>query len=290
MYLLTNYHTHSVFCDGQSTLEEIVAAAKAQKLSVLGFSSHMAWPFCIDCQIAPNDCASYFNAVRELAQKEAPALEILAGTEAEYISGITSPDKALYAQFKPDFIIGSVHYIFSDIRQKHPVPEFFAVDQGAEEVQNGIDRFFNGNAKKAVQTYFALERDMIRNCDFDIIGHADLVRKRNGVLRLFDENESWYRRELKETAKTIAHSGKVTEINTGGMSRAGMTSPYPSADFLSLLKSYDAPIMLNSDSHKSTTLTDHFADGLNAARGAGYKELWYLSGGKWLHREIPATV
>ena len=290
MYLLTNYHTHSVFCDGQSTLEEIVAAAKAQKLSVLGFSSHMAWPFCIDCQIAPNDCASYFNAVRELAQKEAPALEILAGTEAEYISGITSPDKALYAQFKPDFIIGSVHYIFSDIRQKHPVPEFFAVDQGAEDVQKGIDRFFNGDAKKAVQTYFALERDMIRNCDFDIIGHADLVRKRNGVLRLFDENESWYRRELKETAKTIAHSGKVTEINTGGMSRAGMTSPYPSADFLSLLKSYDAPIMLNSDSHKSTTLTDRFADGLNAARGAGYKELWYLSGGKWLHQEIPAAI
>ena len=74
------------------------------------------------------------------------------------------------------------------------------------------------------------------------------------------------------------------------MSRAGMTSPYPSADFLSLLKSYDAPIMLNSDSHKSTTLTDRFADGLNAARGAGYKELWYLSGGKWLHREIPAAV
>ena len=290
MYLLTNYHTHSVFCDGQSTLEEIVAAAKAQKLSILGFSSHMAWPFCLDCQIAPNDCASYFSAVRELAQKEAPALEILAGTEAEYISGITSPDKALYAQFKPDFIIGSVHYIFSDIRQKHPVPEFFAVDQGAEDVQKGIDRFFNGDAKKAVQTYFALERDMIRNCDFDIIGHADLIRKRNGLLHLFDENEGWYRRELKETAKTIAHSGKITEINTGGMSRAGMTSPYPSADFLSLLKSYDAPIMLNSDSHKSTTLTDRFADGLNAARSAGYKELWYLSGGKWLHQEIPAAI
>jgi len=108
-------YTAQLAYDYQSTLEEIVAAAKAQKLAVLGFSSHMAWPFCMDCQIAPNDCASYFSAVRELAQKEAPALEILAGTEAEYISGITSPDKALYAQFKPDFIIGSGHYIFSDI-------------------------------------------------------------------------------------------------------------------------------------------------------------------------------
>ena len=48
--------------------------------------------------------------------------------------------------------------------------------------------------------------------------------------------------------------------------------------------------MHNYDSHKSTTLTDRIADGLNAARGAGYKELWYLSGGKWLHQEIPAAI
>ena len=127
---------------------------------------------------------------------------------------------------------------------------------------------------------------MVQSCNFDIIGHADLIRKRNRELRFFDEADDWYRRELKATAKAIAQSGKVAEINTGGMSRAGLLSPYPSAAFLELLRKYDVPLTLNSDSHEAKTLTDFFDAGIQSALAAGYGELWYLSGGSWKNQKI----
>lgn len=288
MYRITNYHTHCTFCDGKNTVEENINKAKALGLSALGFSSHMALPFALDCHVAMQNAASYFDTIRVLKEKESATIEILAGVEAEYISGITSPDKALYKQFKPDYIIGAVHYIVCDVQKKHPLPYLFSVDAKTEAVQQGLDRLFHGDGKKAVQTYFALQRDMIQNCDFNIIAHPDVIRKRNGVLHFFDETDGWYRRELKATARVIAQSGKVTEINTGGMTRAGMTNPYPSADFLQLLRAYDAPVMLNSDSHQAQHLCAHFEDGLSAALAAGYRELWYLSGSTWHSQKIPA--
>lgn len=288
MYITTNYHTHSTFCDGKNTPEEIVREAEAQGIAVLGFSSHTMYPFTTRWHLNPGKYEEYFSTIEKLKKEYRDSMEILCGIEAEYFSGVTVPDKALYAAFKPDYIIGSVHYIFPE--KSGALPAFFAVDGGDRELREGIQKHFKGNAKKAVQTYFAFERDMIRNCNFDIIGHPDLVRKKNGALRFFDETESWYRRELKETAKVIAQSGKVAEINTGGMSRAGMTSPYPSADFLRLLRTYDVPLMLNSDSHEVKTLTDYFETGLQAARQAGYEELWYLSGGVWRRQSIPAPT
>ena len=39
-YIKTNFHTHSIFCDGKSTLEENVLSAIEKEIKILGFSSH----------------------------------------------------------------------------------------------------------------------------------------------------------------------------------------------------------------------------------------------------------
>ena len=287
MYIQTNYHTHCTFCDGKNSAEEVAQKAAELGLAVLGFSSHAAWPFGTEWHLQPREYGTYLGEIRRLRNIYTGTMEILAGFEAEYIPALTLPEKALYAQFKPDYVIGSVHYIHSEKLKDAGVPHFFAVDGSIEELSCGIQRHFGGDGKKAVQTYFAFERDMVQSCNFDIIGHADLIRKRNGELRFFDENDEWYRRELQETAKAIGKSGKVAEINTGGMSRAGLPTPYPSPYFLSLLKKHDVPLTLNSDSHEVRTLTDFFDAGMNAARDAGYDELWYLSAGSWKSQKIP---
>ena len=38
--MLTNYHTHTTFCDGKSTVEEIVLSALAKGFDAIGFSGH----------------------------------------------------------------------------------------------------------------------------------------------------------------------------------------------------------------------------------------------------------
>jgi len=287
MFIKTNYHTHCTFCDGKNTAEEMAQRGAELGLGVLGFSSHTAWPFGTKWHLQPRQYDTYLAEISRLKELYKGKMEILAGFEAEYIRGFALPEKSAYKEFKPDYLIGSVHYIFSENLKGAEVPPYFTVDGSTEELLGGIKSHFGGDAKKAVQTYFAFERDMVQSCDFDIIGHADLIRKRNGELRFFDENDDWYRRELQETAKAIGKSGKVAEINTGGMSRAGLPSPYPSPYFLSLLKKYDIPLTLNSDSHEVRTLTDFFDAGIKAARDAGYDELWYLSAGSWKSQKIP---
>ena len=60
---------------------------------------------------------------------------------------------------------------------------------------------------------------------------------------LFSEDDDWYKKELLATGKEIAKAGVVVEINTGGMARGAINTPYPSLDFLSLLRKYDVPII-----------------------------------------------
>ena len=46
--ILTNYHTHTNFCDGKEEPETMVQEAIACGLSVLGFSGHSIYPFASD--------------------------------------------------------------------------------------------------------------------------------------------------------------------------------------------------------------------------------------------------
>ena len=43
--ILTDFHTHTRFCDGKNTAEEMVNAAIRLGLSKIGFSCHSFTPF-----------------------------------------------------------------------------------------------------------------------------------------------------------------------------------------------------------------------------------------------------
>ena len=43
--LIANYHTHTTFCDGQNTAEEVVLSAIDKGFSSIGFSGHGTTPF-----------------------------------------------------------------------------------------------------------------------------------------------------------------------------------------------------------------------------------------------------
>ncbi|OJF77141.1 MAG: hypothetical protein BKP49_03125 [Treponema sp. CETP13] len=277
MLCKTNYHTHSTWCDGKASLESMVLAAIKNGLQILGFSSHTMYPFGSNWHLQPENTQAYCKEVHTLKEKYKDKIEILLGFEADYIPPVSFPTKKRYAQFNPDFLIGSVHYISDENKKKC----CFTIDGNCDEIKTGIQTCFNGNAKKAVQVYYATQRDMIALSGFDIIGHLDVIRKRNDVLKFFDETDLWYKREIKATAQALAKSNLIAEINTGGMARAGLKTPYPSAEFLKLLNHYDIPIMINSDAHKPEGINAQFKFAEQYAKDAGYKEVQYLQNGTW---------
>lgn len=254
-----NFHTHSTWCDGANTPEELIQGALAKGFSALGFSSHamlpgdlLTWP--LTAAKAPR----YAAEIRALAEKYEDRIQVLCGVEADFISGgLATPDRAVYAAIQPDYIIGSIHFVRS------PDGELTAVDKSPESLVADVAAHFGGDYAAYVRAYFAQEREMAATCDFDVIGHPDLVRKFNGRLGCFDETAPWYVAELERTADAFAASGKLVEVNTGAIARGWMDDAYPSAAFRALLRARGVQFVLSADAHTVAALDcafDRFAD------------------------------
>ena len=291
-----NLHTHSLFSDGKNSAEEHVLAAIQKGFTVLGFSEHSLYPldpafyYSVDSNwhTKPQSFTEYVSAINELKKKYAGRIKILLGFEADYFSspeyGKALPDKKAYSSFSPDFLIGSVHFI-------NTPAGFFTVDNKTEEVQKALTNFYtdnrgNLNGKAAVCDYFEAERNMLAEGKFEIMGHPDLIRLRNGALHFFDENASWYKEELKLTAKAAERAGVIAEINTGAIGRGLMDDIYPSAQFLQYLHEQGVPVCINSDTHKSEFLDAAFDYAALCAKKAGYDELSYPIEGKIVHIKL----
>lgn len=239
---------HTTWCDGKNTPDEMIQAALEKGFGAIGFSSHALLPLSDPWTLQPDTADAYVAEIRALAEKYKGRIKILCGIEADFISGKTRPDRSVYARLGLDYLIGSIHEVVAPNGTRVPV------DHKPELLADGIARQFGGDAQAFVRAYFAAQRDMAATCDFDVIGHPDLVRKFNGTLRYFDESADWYREELRLTADVFAASGKLVEVNTGGISRGWIDDAYPSPFFRQLLRARGVRFILSSDAHSAAAI------------------------------------
>jgi len=273
-----DFHMHTVFCDGNNTPEQMAEAAYRKGFSTIGFSAHSAWPVTTGCEMHPDRFQEYKTEICRLKKLYEGRMNIFMGLEIDYIPPVSCSELPFYKTFELDYSIGSVHYIHNPDK---PELGIFAVDYTVEHIAAGIRDVFGGDKKKAVQTYFASEREMIDRGGFDIIGHIDLIRKRNNALSLFSEDDDWYKKELLATAEAAAKSGKFIEINTGAMARKAIDSPYPSQYFLELLHERNVPLVINSDAHSTEHIGYAFDIATELAIKSGYKESFALTESGW---------
>ena len=267
-----NLHTHSIFCDGRNTPREMVLGAIQKEFTALGFSGHSMYPFGDEWHIGPKQLDEYVSEIRSLQKEFSGQIKIYCGFEADYLPPIIKPSKKHYSHFNPDFLIGAVHYLVTQDGE-------FTVDDATDHVAQGFSELYHNDGKALVHDYFLAQRKMLEQGDFEIIAHPDLIRKRNGILKMFDENESWYKEEVQLTAKAIAKAGVVAEINTGAIARGDMDDVYPSAYFLELLYQNKVPICISSDAHTPNGLDCAFDKARAIALKTGYKELVYPHNG-----------
>ena len=265
----TNFHTHTDFCDGKNTPEEMVLSAIEKGIQILGFSGHSLYPFSDDWHIPSLKHNEYCKEILSLKEKYADKIQILLGFETDFVPGVDC-FSALKKDFKPDYQIGSVHFIFKEAG-------FFTVDGSVQECLNGIEKVFANDKKAAVCEYFALQRQMLKKGGFELWGHPDLVQKFNSKLHWFDPQDSWYKNELKACVELAAKSSVVAEVNTGGMARGYTKEPYPALPFLTMLKEAGVPVTISSDCHNSSQIDFGFDIALKQIKKAGYKEIAYLA-------------
>jgi histidinol-phosphatase (PHP family) len=247
----TNFHTHTVWCDGSDTAEAMVLSAIEKGFCAIGFSSHMAFPEACHWQLKPERAAEYVAEIRALREKYASEIEVFCGGEADYIQGATTPEKSRYAAMGLDYLIGSLHTVVA------PGGGRVSVDSSPELLSEGIAKSFGGDARRFVCAYFEQQREMLK-FDFDVLAHPDLVRKFNVRNPYFDETAPWYLSQLEESADAIAAAGKIVEVNTGAISRGWLDDAYPSPAFRAMLRERGVRFVLSSDSHAAASIDCRF--------------------------------
>jgi histidinol-phosphatase (PHP family) len=287
---LSCLHTHTFFCDGEDDVETYCRRAWEKGFHSLGFSAHgpIAGKTGLrnDWNIPEERLEAYLDAVREARHRWKGKLPVYLGLEVDYIGGLTGPADKEYQDLGLDYLIGSVHYL----APPHAAP--FTVDGSREELDRGLKDGFGGDGEALMQCYWDQVAAMIRAGGFDILGHADLIKKNNRPLggEFFDPRGPGYLRRTGEIA-ALAGAGLVVEVNTGGMNRGKVNETYPSLAMLRLFRENKVPAVINADAHRAQDLDGHYGEALEVMRRAGYGSTVLFEGRegdrpRWVEREI----
>ena len=243
-----NYHTHSLYCDGKSTLEEQVREAEKQGLQQLGLSSHSPVPFENSFAISEEKVPEYVKEIDELQQKT--SIKLLKSLECDFIPGITKDFDEWRKTYQLDYIIGGVHLV----RPPHGDGLWFIDGSKQETYDNGLRDLFNNNIKAAVTTFWEQTFEMLETQHLDIIAHFDKIKMHNRN-RFFTEDEQWYKILADKAIQLIKRHNVIIEVNTRGLYKKRCDHFYPSTELLMKARKADIPVVISSDAHKAEELT-----------------------------------
>lgn len=262
---LSNIHTHSCFCDGKDTPEEMAQAAFELGFVSLGFSGHGIWPSFAEAMTEEGQ-AEYRRRILSLKEHYKGKMDILLGVEHEGGQG--------YDDLEWDFLIESVHDLPFE-------GAYYSIDWELPRTEAVIRSFCGGDAYKLTKTYFEFCAMCYERSPAQVAGHVDLITKFNEGGRLFDEEDPRYLSPALEAVETAVRRGMVVEVNTGAMARGYRTAPYPGPQLLKRVKELNGQVMLSSDCHDRNFLTCGFENSIEYLKHFGFDHTLILTADGW---------
>ena len=132
--MLSNFHTHSTFCDGKNTPEEIVVAAIGKGFDAIGFSGHGYTPY--SPGYCMKDTDGYIAEVGRLKEKYKTEIKICLGAEEDAFYPVERD--------RFDYIIGSAHYFLVDNK-------YYPIDSSPDCLKKCLD-LFDHNVLRLAET------------------------------------------------------------------------------------------------------------------------------------------
>jgi histidinol-phosphatase (PHP family) len=251
MALPADYHMHTPLCrhaEGEPT--EYAAHALAVGLTEIGFSDHspMREDDFDDWRMFISQLDEYVEKVRK-AQVEHPQLTIKLALEIDYIPGHEDWIRELAARHPWDYFIGSVHYVSDDWEVDHP---------------DKLSEWRSRDTMEVWETYFERLTAAAESGLFEIIGHADLVKKfcfypDRDCSRIFDR-----------FLRAAAASETAIELNTAGL-RKDCREIYPARHLLRMAYERGVRITFGADAHAPAEVGMNFAEAIQLAKAVGYR-------------------
>ncbi len=250
----SNFHTHSKFCDGADTLEEMVLEAIERGFTDLGFSGHGYTEYSTEYCMKKEGTAKYISEIYELQTKYKDKIRIYCGVEKDYYSKESNHDF--------QYIIGSVHYVKKD-------GVYYPVDSSPDGTLKAINAF--GDLNVLSKEFFATAANVACKTNCDIIGHFDLLSKYFDTLGI--DITPQYLQYAENAVDSLVPYNKPFEINTGALARGIKGKIYPSVDILKMIYSRGGKIILSSDCHNKEHLDFAFEEAINLAKEVGFKSI-----------------
>ena len=301
-----NYHTHTQYCDGENSAEEMIAQALALGFSSLGFSSH-----CDPPQGVPMDMDAYLAEIRSLQEKYRDRLEVLRGVE---LDNVMSTDCAPDVEYR----IGSTHFIppAGHPAWDHPLPvaeacslsahadaallpspdrtviqnvcetgrsALLCVDYEPEKMHALCRSWYDGDYYALAADYFRFESAVARRTCPAFIGHFDLVTRFNDLPAseggaFLDESDPLYLRAAGDAMEQIIRDGvRHFEVNCGAINRGRKKLPYPAPALLRKLRELGGEVVISSDAHNRELLNGGFGDVIRIVKDCGFDHINVLT-------------
>jgi histidinol-phosphatase (PHP family) len=263
------------FCNhAQDSLSAIVAAYAAQNFDWVGLTEHMPPPdnaflypeerrAGLDAAAMRRRFAAYIAEARRLQRRWQPHLKIKVAFETEACSGALVLAQQLQKEFKPDYIVGSVHHVAD-------IPFDYSPDHYAEAAA------CCGSVDGLYRAYFDLQMEMITALRPQVVGHFDLVR-------LFDSD---YRQRLAQPAimqritrnlEKIREIGSVLDFNVAALDK-GADEPYISQPIRRLARKMGIALVPGDDSHGILTVGRHIDETMALLAAEGFDTQWPVPG------------
>ena len=290
-----NLHTHSVYSDGKSQPREIVEEAIRQGLTTLGFSEHSPLPFDNNFSVKSADMPRYVAEIAQLKEEFKDKIGIYCALEADYLTGVSEPFAVTKEKYHLDYLIGGVHLVVNPALRQAQGPkviepvetptinpdEIWFIDGPKWEVYDeGLQKLFDGDIRRAVRRFFEQSNEMIENEQFDIIAHFDKIKMHNRD-RYFHEDEPWYRKLALETLDLIREKGLVMEINTRGIYKKRYNGFYPSPWLMEEACKMGVPAVISADAHHFSEISLEFEAAEEVLKKAGYRNVVNFKDGQW---------
>ncbi len=247
-----NLHTHTQFCDGKETMEDMVLAAIDKGFETLGFAPHTYTPFCLDYCV--RDFSVVVEEFKRLQDKYGKKINLLLGAELDYYGELPQGVSL-------DFVIGSVHYV------RGSDGDFHAVDETPEDFALSVENSFEGDKLLFAEKYYETLIKMIKEVSPDIIGHFDIIDLYGKY-----ENEDRYKAAAFKACTAAKESGALVEINSGRLFK-GKGGLYPADFIIEELNKNGTDFILSSDAHCKEALGYEFDSTLLKLKNLGVKRL-----------------
>jgi histidinol-phosphatase (PHP family) len=260
--ILSNYHTHTIFCDGKDSPEELIQKAIELGCAEIGFSGHGYTDFDKRYCMSHKATEEYMETLLSLKEKYSGKLNVLIGVEQDYFSD--TPTDCY------DYVIGSVHYLKKG-------KEYLSIDESPEEFARIAQEYYGGDFYSLCEDYYALLAKLYAKTKCNIVGHFDLVTKYNEGNTFFDTSNPRYVNAAMLALSSLALTPALFEINTGAIARGRRTTPYPEQFLLDRMAKSRKPFVINSDCHGKDNLLCCFESVQNMLDEKGYPYVSLLS-------------